>query len=153
MSFRKSPRSIQSDIAQCESSTPPAVFSAIRRYELSLAHKKLSPRSRQSIQMKLAELKKKVEAGKLDCVRRAKHTRAIQDAQSKSERRRYEAESKSAKYQTQQQKATLRHEKKVQSLERAKMRQEAGVKSTGERAGIAVGIMAGLGGLAWLMMG
>jgi hypothetical protein len=101
--------------------------------------------------MKLEQLRKSVVAGKADCIRRAKHSRAIQDAASKAERRSHEAQSKSHKYASQQQKSTMRHERSLQDLERARFRKESGLRSPAQNAAIGVGVLGALGAAAYFM--
>ena len=149
----RSPRTIDVDIQRCEAATPASVFTSMRRYELSLRHKKLSPRARQSIQMKLAELEKKVQAAKADCIRKTKHSRAIQEAQAKAERRQHESAAKAAKYAASREKFAARHEKSTQAVQLAAMRKEAGIKSPTEKTIIGLSVAGVLGGMAWLMFG
>lgn len=169
----------QADVVRCEGSVPHALTDELRRLQLSLQHgaqasrsgsrgsqgsrsspssrgsrspqsrTALSPRAIQSTQIKIRELQKRIQAGKQDCLRKASSSRRIHEAASIAKQRQYQAQSKQEKYQTQAAKAEMRAAKKLQSIEIAKARQEAGLKGPVEMGAIGVGVLGALGGL-WL---
>ena len=166
----------QDDITRCEGSVPHALTDELRRLQLSLTHGiqaarsgsrgsgsrsrspqagrvALSPRAIQSTQIKIRELQKRIQAGKQDCLRKASSSRRIHEAASIAKQRQYQAQSKQEKYQTQAAKAEMRAQKKLQSIEIAKARQEAGIRSPVQNIGLGVGVLGVLGTIGYFMMG
>lgn len=166
----------QADIARCEGSVPAALTTELRRLQLALQHgvqsrsgsqgsrgsrsrspqggrTALSPRAIQSTQIKIRELEKRIYAGKQDCLRKASSSRRIHEAQTVAAQREAQAAAKQTKYQTRQAKAEMQAAKKLQSIEIAKARQEAGLKGPVEKSIIGLSVAGVLGGMAWLMFG
>jgi len=113
----------------------------------------LSPRAIQSTQIKIRELERKIYAGKQDCIRKASSSRRIHEAQTVAQQRAAIAEGKQVKYQTRQAKAEMQAQKKLQSIEVARARKEAGLRSPAANAGIAIGAVGILGTIGYFMMG
>ena len=164
----------QADVARCEGSVPAALTTELRRLTLALQHgvqsrgsqgsrsgsrgsqgsrTALSPRAIQSTQIKIRELEKRIYAGKQDCLRKASSSRRIHEAQTVAQQREAQAQAKQVKYQTRQAKAEMQAQKKLQSIEIAKARQEAGLRSPAANAGLALGGLGVLGAIGYFMMG
>ena len=162
----------QADVIRCEGSVPAALTTELRRLQLALQHGVqsrsgsrgsqgspqggrvgLSPRAIQSTQIKIRELEKRIYAGKQDCLRKASSSRRIHEAQTIQAQREAQAQAKQVKYQTQGAKAEMRAAKKLQSIEIAKARADAGLKSPGEQAAIGLGVVGALGAAAYFLMG
>jgi hypothetical protein len=165
------------DVARCEGSVPTALTAELRRLTLALQHGvqasrsgsrsrsrsgsrgsqgdrvALSPRAIQSTQIKIRELERKIYAGKQDCLRKASSSRRIHEAQTVAAQREAQAQAKQVKYQTRQAKAEMQAQKKLQSIEVARARKEAGLKSPGEQAAIGIGILGAIGAGAWMFFG
>jgi len=164
------------DVARCEGSVPAALTTELRRLQLALQHGvqasrsgsrsgsrdsrsrspqggrvALSPRAIQSTQIKIRELERKIYAGKQDCLRKASSSRRIHEAQTVAAQREAQAQAKQVKYQTRQAKAEMQAQKKLQSIEVARARKEAGLKSPGEIGAITVASVGVLGALAYFM--
>jgi hypothetical protein len=164
----------QADVARCEGSVPTALTTELRRLTLALQHGvsgsrsgsrsgsgsgsrgsqgrvALSPRAIQSTQIKIRELERKIYAGKQDCLRKASSSRRIHEAQTVAAQREAQAQAKQVKYQTRQAKAEMQAAKRLQSIEVARARKEAGLKSPGEIGAITVASVGVLGALAYFM--
>ncbi len=166
----------QADIARCEGSVPAALTTELRRLQLALQHGVvsrgssgrqsrsgsrspqggrvgLSPRAIQSTQIKIRELEKKIYAGKQDCLRKASSSRRIHEAQTIAAQREAQAQAKQVKYQTRTAKQEMRAAKKLQDIEIAKARADAGQRSPAANAGLAIGTLGVLGAIGYFMMG
>lgn len=171
----------QADVIRCEGSVPAALTTELRRLQLALQHGVarsgspgvqarsgsrgsrsrspqggrvgLSPRAIQSTQLKIRELEKRIYAGKQDCLRKASSSRRIHEAQTIAAQREAQAQAKQVKYQTQGAKAEMRAAKKLQSIQVAQARKEAGLKSPAEKAAIGLGVVGALGAAAYFLMG
>lgn len=164
----------QADIARCEGSVPAALTTELRRLQLALQHgvqsrsgsrsgsrsrspqggrTALSPRAIQSTQIKIRELEKRIYAGKQDCLRKASSSRRIHEAQTIAAQREAQAQAKQVKYQTRQAKSEMRAAKKLQDIEIAKARADAGQRSPAANAALGVGILGAIGAGAWMIFG
>ena len=163
------------DRIRCEGSVPAKLTTELRRLQLQLQHgqrisrsgsqgsqsrsrspqgqRQMSPRQIQSTQIMIRELEKRIQAGKIDCLRKASSSRRIHEAQTVAAQREAQAQSKQHKYSTRQAKSEMQAQRKLQSIEVARARKEAGLRSPGQNAAWGVGILGALGAGAWMLFG